>query len=431
MGIEVPPTAFFIAAPILTAAVYCYLHVYLLGLWEALGRIEQPQPRTSQPLSDRVFPMLFTVAALWYRNRIRGDESFRERALGRWTLAIAILMGWGFGWAILFLLWWRSMPLHHEGLTLLIGLSFWITLFFGVHGLWAAHSYLRDPDYQHIRHFSWREAVLTTLVLFVVSAVAWLRTEGGLEEYMEDPWFTSEDTAKIIPLYPANLAEAELTRKPADWLDYEDWKKEYTLKFRKRYDLEPEPKKWPEHRRTELAEEIPERWSALTRSLDKISLRGADLRESNLESAFLVGADLREARLERADLTAARLEGASLRNGMIERAYFGFANLEGADLSFTAGRGAFFTAANLASVNLRSAFMPMASFSKVRNLTQDAVDSAFGDDDTELPAEIVAPCHWPAMTLSTHDRDPAYQIWLEGWSIPVPRKPDGTCPDDL
>ncbi|MEL6480424.1 MAG: hypothetical protein AAFQ75_03150, partial [Pseudomonadota bacterium] len=37
VGISVPTTAFFIAAPLLLAAVYAYLHLYLMALWDALA----------------------------------------------------------------------------------------------------------------------------------------------------------------------------------------------------------------------------------------------------------------------------------------------------------------------------------------------------------------------------------------------------------
>ncbi len=73
IGIKVPVKAFFYVAPVLVAAIYAYLHLYLMTLWDSLA--DAPAKIDGQPLSDRVFPWLISYAALWDRNRRRRDGS--------------------------------------------------------------------------------------------------------------------------------------------------------------------------------------------------------------------------------------------------------------------------------------------------------------------------------------------------------------------
>jgi hypothetical protein len=103
-------------------------------------------------------------------------------------------------------------------------------------------------------------------------------------------------------------------------------------------------------------------------------LRWADLKEAKLKGALLFAAhlehaDLYKAHLERASLLATRLEDADLRGAHLNGAHFLGAHLEGADLSFAEG------------------------------LTQEQIDSAYGDAETKLPegrglVRLVPPAHW-------------------------------------
>ncbi|MEM7744291.1 MAG: pentapeptide repeat-containing protein [Pseudomonadota bacterium] len=389
VGISVPPTAFFIAAPILTAAVYCYLHVYLLGLWEALGRISQDADDQALPLSDRVFPILFTNAALWYRNRVRQDGSFRERALGRWTLAIAILMTWGFGWLVLGLLWWRSMPLHDEWITMLAGACLWLGLFFGIHGIWAARSYLRNPEYQHIRHFSLREFGLATSLLLALCAISWARTVGGLETVWPKLWteagfevvVTTEGLEAHLPRARANLGEAKLTPRPPDWKPFDIWLRDHRLD-RDGVLTDQDPL-------IPTTEEMQRYRNWLDR-LDAPQLQRRDLAGANIQGAFLPGADLRytalqqaflvDAQLQGVDLFGALLEGADLRNTRLQGASLVDADLRGANLWNAQMHGANLVYVELQAANLPSVHMQAANFSNAKlqgaNLAQAQMQGA-------------------------------------------------------
>ncbi|MEM9140294.1 MAG: pentapeptide repeat-containing protein, partial [Pseudomonadota bacterium] len=333
VNIDVPPTSFFIAAPILTAALYCYLHVYLLSLWEALGRI--PQEEGAEPLADRVYPMLFTIAGLWFRSARRGDGCMAPRVLGRWTIATALILGWGAGPFLVIALAWTAHAAHEPVTALLGALAVWASLAVGLVSLRAAWLYLSDEK-AHLApggspgQFTLSAAILIGAVLFSLA-----RTQGG------DPL-----TDRLLDR--ADLAEAEITVKPAVWLDYEDWVTEHTATFRKREGLGRDQAAWTPEDREVLKTELKKRWAHLTGSLDKLSLAGRDLRGANLAGAFLVGADFRCeeqparknqwegaacARLDGATLVNARMEGADLIGARMEGAVLSGARMEGAVLS--------------------------------------------------------------------------------------------------
>ena len=132
VGITVPVKAFFYTAPVLVAALYAYLHLYLMTLWDGLA--DAPARIDGVPLADRVFPWLISYAALWYRNRTRKDGCAAPRSLGLVVVVVSLALGSAFAIAVLGLLWWRSMPAHDEWLTLWIGLNFWFAFLVGQTG---------------------------------------------------------------------------------------------------------------------------------------------------------------------------------------------------------------------------------------------------------------------------------------------------------
>ncbi len=110
--------------------------------------------------------------------------------------------------------------------------------------------------------------------------------------------------------------------------------------------------------------------------LPRADLGGADLRKADLSDAFLRdadlrGADLREADLREAVLLRADLGGADLREAHLDEANFNTAYLSGADLG-----GAY-----LSGADLRGA----------RELYQEQLDEACGDDETKLPEGLTIP----------------------------------------
>ena len=101
-------------------------------------------------------------------------------------------------------------------------------------------------------------------------------------------------------------------------------------------------------------------------------MQGADLREAQMQRAFLFGAQMQRANLSRANLTAAQLSDWTI-----------------------------------ARTSLRS-----ADFTDAKFLTQDALTTAFGDSGTILPPGFVRPAHWNSATIFPVFADPKYDAWL-------------------
>ena len=153
--------------------------------------------------------------------------------------------------------------------------------------------------------------------------------------------------------------------------------------------------------------------------LREADLREADLRRANLREANLSRAVLREADLSRADLYLADLSGAVLRRAVLHVAdlsgtFLREADLSGADLREADLReadlsGAVLREADLSQVDLSGAVLRKADCRWVNidscrlqstdladtiGLTQDAVNSAYGNSATKLPGGLSRPDHW-------------------------------------
>jgi uncharacterized protein YjbI with pentapeptide repeats len=98
----------------------------------------------------------------------------------------------------------------------------------------------------------------------------------------------------------------------------------------------------------------------------------------------LLGANLRGGHLEEADLRLADLSGADLSDAHLRDANLLRADLAGADLA----------GANLSDAHLRDANLRGADLKEAKNLTQEQVDSAYGDKHTKLPEDLQRPAHW-------------------------------------
>jgi hypothetical protein len=121
--------------------------------------------------------------------------------------------------------------------------------------------------------------------------------------------------------------------------------------------------------------------------LNEVDLEGANLQGANLQGASLAFANLHRANLQVATLISVNLQGAVLTFANLQGANLGGTNLEGADLF---------------AVDLRGAFLWGA-----RNLTQEQLYAAIGDDRTRLPAGLTRPAHWAK--AEGHEGPPAAQ----------------------
>ena len=186
VGITVPTAAFFYAAPVLTAALYAYLHLYLINLWEALA--EAPAQIDGAPLADKVFPTLLAHAALWYRSHARDDGCSARQALGLATAFIGFVMAWAFGLIVLALLWWRSMPAHDEWMTLLIVACLWFAGYIGLNGLRIALSRMAGTPRAEVARDHWSRWAFGFATVILLAGFSWAKTEGGLEYHWKNSW---------------------------------------------------------------------------------------------------------------------------------------------------------------------------------------------------------------------------------------------------
>lgn len=130
--------------------------------------------------------------------------------------------------------------------------------------------------------------------------------------------------------------------------------------------------------------------------LDLARLQGAHLWEARLEGASLretrlEGARLGETRLERSLLWEARLEGAALRGTRVEGAMLVGARLYGATLT----RARFDNRTSLKDAELQNASWTHVELSMLA-ISQDQINSTFGDASVILPQGLTRPAHLPA-----------------------------------
>ncbi|MEL6266106.1 MAG: hypothetical protein AAFR52_10755, partial [Pseudomonadota bacterium] len=143
VNVSIPTAAFFWFAPLLGAALYAYLHLQLVRLWDALA--VAPATVGGEPLRERVYPWLINGFALDFRPEVapsgrplNGLSGLVTRFLV-WVAAPGVLAGF----------WWRSMPAHDEWLTLFVGLCLLLSLYVGFTSWWQManrlHGRARTP----------------------------------------------------------------------------------------------------------------------------------------------------------------------------------------------------------------------------------------------------------------------------------------------
>jgi uncharacterized protein YjbI with pentapeptide repeats len=128
--------------------------------------------------------------------------------------------------------------------------------------------------------------------------------------------------------------------------------------------------------------------------LDVANLRGANLRGANLRGANLTSTNLTGVALNGANLTGTFLNGADLSGADLGRTDLSGANLAGADLDHADLSGAVLIGADLSGADLGRANLTAASLRLAMNLTQQQIDSANGNKDTQLPPGLVMPESW-------------------------------------
>ncbi len=124
------------------------------------------------------------------------------------------------------------------------------------------------------------------------------------------------------------------------------------------------------------------------------NLTGANLSQTNLSGATFITTDLRSANLEQATLNRASLIRASLNGANLSGANLSHANLREAKLGTSNLSGVDFSEANLENANLNMAKLHSANLVQAKNLTQEQINSALGNAQTQLPDDITRPKNW-------------------------------------
>lgn len=147
-------------------------------------------------------------------------------------------------------------------------------------------------------------------------------------------------------------------------------------------------------------------------NLKNANLKGAILHRANLRGALFSDAELFETDLRSADLREANFWQAQLIDANLKRA-----NLQGAFLVGAVLMGANLHKTNLQAAHVRSVFAeePINSTTKInrtdlslaKGLTQNRLESMYGDSETKIPFELVRPKNWPIFgeaDFPTNDR---------------------------
>jgi uncharacterized protein YjbI with pentapeptide repeats len=100
------------------------------------------------------------------------------------------------------------------------------------------------------------------------------------------------------------------------------------------------------------------------------------------------------ANLTRTDLSGALLTNANLTRALLANASLIEAGLSGADLIGANLNGANLSGANLSKVDLTGANLSGANLSRSRDLTQNQIEKANGDEQTKLPNHLKRPAAW-------------------------------------
>ncbi|MEL6267842.1 MAG: hypothetical protein AAFR52_19750, partial [Pseudomonadota bacterium] len=292
IGLSVPTRAFFIAAPLLLAAVYAYFHLYLLALWDRLATADSTIE--GAPLAERSYPWLLSQTALWLRTMRRGDGSAPRRAMGPITAILTFGISWALAPGLLALLWIESWPYHAAWLSLIAAGALFAALWVGVTTAWVFWLLMGPRGERSAECHRTRWPLVATGLAVALTLTAFTLGRTGYDGWHTLPlaWKRNPETGRIveqvvdgrirlmaenplpdlIPPAPANLREAELTIRPADWTSHALWLEDFEERYRKREGL-PLAGSLSGDQQIEFDQEAWERYANRTRALQSPNLQ--------------------------------------------------------------------------------------------------------------------------------------------------------------
>ncbi len=216
VNVEVPTRYFFVAAPVLLAAVFGYFHLYLIRLWDALGAANASQK--GQPLGDAISPWLVTDAALYWRQRRRRDSCTAPRQLEGPSMVLNVLLAWAVGLCVSGAIWWMSMPARTLWLTSVAAVCLLASLAIAATSLAMLLHRMGRNGTGTVN--IWRAAPFAiglAAAIFVVAPLSWVRTSGPAHY-----------------LAPVSLVGANIVEKPSGWLLHHYAKAEFLVTWCRR-----------------------------------------------------------------------------------------------------------------------------------------------------------------------------------------------------
>ena len=353
---EVPIVWFFVAAPLALFSLEVYLHLFLQPFWHGLARLPAifPDGRT---LDQRAYPWLLSGLV---RAHVRLLQSSRP-PLSRLQNFVSIVFAWWIVPLTLFLFWLRYLPKHDWYGTTFHIVILVVSVGFGSLTYWSARELLRGDKVIPFRLTEWwsRQRISRIIPFFLVGIVFWTFSNEAINgnravkcQFLGD-WTLVPTAFKCLGYDVfANLDQEIISVRPADWRKKDDPQLELV---RKR------------------------------------ELRGVNLRFASAIGAFFVKANLVDANLEDADFSGADLREAFLWNAELQRVNLTFADLRKAKFPNADLRNAKLRNADLQGAELRNADLSGAILAKARNLSQEQLDRACGDEKTELPPGLTIP----------------------------------------
>jgi uncharacterized protein YjbI with pentapeptide repeats len=409
VNIAIPTTVFFWSAAWLASAFHAFLQIHLLKLWDPLAAL--PDSHKGAPVAEALYPWIVIDWAL--RRRPDADRATRPRPLAGLADLAAVTAVWLAAPAVIAAFWWRSMPALDERLTLVIAGALALAIYTSLNGFTRASTLLghgeHPPRLLAFMGSAPGRARLYDIGLLALLAISWMRTESF--------------DRMLWSLAAADLRNADLAGRPADWADYDIARRRFRVGWCADHAIPPEACHAPveedfevetnwidveshwideiafaqaqtDHRnartiwcengdrgRTLDAAACTARFAALDRAfniewqeqrkvelatLQRPPMAGRDLRGADATGAFLVGLDFSGSRLEGADFSTARMEGADLVDAHLGRAKLIDARLEAANLVRVQLIGADLSSARLVHADLRHAFMETAILREAR-----------------------------------------------------------------
>lgn len=308
IGTPIPIAYFYLAAPIILFAIFCYFQLNLQRLWELFAELPAIFP-DGTPLHQKSYPWLLNGLVCIHFPMLRNLRPF----LCRSQVCLSVILAWVIVPVTLLLFWARYLPRHHKPYTLahviLVVLSSVLALFLYRSAVLTLKG--KKKRYPHVfnNYIKVSRLYLGTIVWIAIISLCFIFNFTSLAAINGIPYHLKGTTGydefpKVKRLVPqilsffggrnyADFYKADVSEKPETWIG-------------------------------RLEEEF-------------LMVKGARLKKMNLQfvqagSAFLVNADLEGANLYGANLTDANLQGAMLGTANLQHSTLSHANLKEAYL---------------------------------------------------------------------------------------------------